>query len=98
VKDTIWQKYMTTAFLPDASDDVQLWDSEAGPSPLAAVVRRWWRPDGRVLIQVAELVIDTPGNAPIAASARPNWVRWGPAEGDAARLLQGAGWEMLSDG
>jgi hypothetical protein len=96
--DVTWQKYMATEFLPGTSDDMQLWDSDTNPSPLAPIVRRWWTPDGRVLIEVAELVIDTPGNAPIAASARPNWVRWGPSEGDAARLLRQVGWEVLSDG
>jgi hypothetical protein len=94
--DTWWQNCMSTAFLPTTDDDIQLWGSEDGP--LAPVTRRWWRPSGLVVVEVVNLIVDSPsaGN-PADDNGRLRWIPWHAAKGVPAQLLQEAGWEALGD-
>lgn len=97
LKDTWWQHVTETAYLPGIGDDVQLWGEHDGP--VAPVKRRWWRPDGRVCVEVAQMSVDSSTRAdPLDEDGRLIWLPWSSDKGDPAELLRGAGWEVLSDG
>jgi hypothetical protein len=96
VADTWWQRTVDTAHLPGEGDDVQLWGEHDGPA--APVKRRWWRPDGRVCVEVVQVSVDSPTRAdPLGEDGRLKWLPWSSSQGDVAELLRGAGWELLQD-
>lgn len=97
VTDAWWQRAVDTAYLPGVGDSVQLWGEHDGP--LAPVKRRWWRPDGRVCVEVVQVSVDSGyGVDPLGEDGRLKWLPWSSSKGDVAELLRGAGWELLPDG
>ena len=98
VTDAWWQRSMDTDHLPEVGDEIQLWGREDGP--LALVRRRWWRPDGTPLIELASLIAGSRGNTQpprLDERGRPEWVPWDPGKGAPAALLRAAGWGALAD-
>lgn len=95
--ETWWQKHVSVGFLPAVGDDIQLWGAEDGV--LVPVKRRWWRIDGRVLVETVELVIDSPNlGDSTGRDGRFRWVPWRSDKGDPGSLLCTVGWEMLRNG
>lgn len=97
VNDTWWQRTIDTAHLPDIGDEVQLWGGQDGP--LAPVRRRWWRPDGGIVVQLVEMSVDSARAAlALDENNRLMWLPWSSDKGDPAGLLHGSGWEVLPHG
>lgn len=97
LSDVWWQRTVDTPQVPGVGDDVQLWGDQDGP--LAPVKRRWWRPDGRVVVQVVEMSVDSTARADaLGEDNRLMWLPWSSSKGDPAELLRAAGWEVLPDG
>lgn len=95
--ETWWQRALDTPHLPGVGDDVQLWGEHNGP--LAPVNRRWWRPDGAVVIEVVQMSVDSANCAdPVGENGRLMWLPWSSDRGGPAELLRAAGWEVLADG
>lgn len=94
LSDIWWQRTMDTPHLPDIGDEVQLWGGQDGP--LASVKRRWWRPDGRVVVQLVEMNVDSAHAAhALDENNRLMWLPWSSGKGDPAELLRSSGWEVL---
>lgn len=91
-----WQRALDTVLVPGVGDDVQLWGDQDGP--LAPVKRRWWRPDGAVVIEVVQMSVDSATRAdPLGEDGRLMWLPWSSDRGNPAELLRAAGWEALAD-
>jgi hypothetical protein len=97
IADTWWQHNLDTPHPPGVGDDVQLWGDRDGP--LAPVKRRWWRPDGVIVVETVEVSVDYSGAPadPMGEDGRLRWLPWRSSGGDVTALLRAAGWEVLGD-
>lgn len=92
--DRYWQRVLETDFLPTTGDDVLLWGLDDGPA--APVRRRWWRPDGRVCVELASVSLGGKGGGDPMKDGRLQWLPMGQTGVALAKQLRSAGWEMMT--
>jgi len=93
VEDAYWQRVLEADFLPGTNDDVLLWGTDDGPA--APVRRRWWRPDGRVCIELASVVLGGENGRDAMKDGRLQWLPMGQTGNALAAQLRNAGWERM---
>ncbi len=92
-KDAYWQHILETEFLPTLDDDVLLWGTDDGPA--APVRRRWWRPDGRVCVELAPVVLNGKNARDAMKDGRLQWLPMRQEGHVLAEQLRNAGWEPM---
>lgn len=95
-EDTTWERTVEVGFLPGENDSVQLWGDDNGP--LAPVKQRWWRPDGRICVELVSVVNNGSNGSQAMKDGRLQWVPLHQRKRDLVRHLRGAGWQEIWNG
>lgn len=94
VETTFWERAVEVEFLPGENDLAQLWEGNDGP--LAPVHRRWWRPDGKVCVELVSITNNGGNGSSAMKDGRLQWVPLRIESRKLAELLRSAGWDTAS--